>query len=131
MQRNTTRMRSKAGINVSLLLSLLGWLTLVPSFAADEAGLGTYTPLFTEIGIGHPPPHASSPTQARAMAERGAFLDAIRRLARRSGRPAPLDYRGPVIVGTVVREFRVQKIVQHPDGTVEVEVALTAQPPTP
>ncbi len=130
MQKNMTRMHSKAGINVGLL-SLLGWLMLVPSLAADEAGVGTHTPLFTEIGIGHPPPHASSPTQARAMAERGAFLDAIRKLAQRSGRTAPLDYQGPVTVGAVVQGFRVVKVVRHPDGTVEVEVALAAPPRTP
>lgn len=130
MQRNMTRMHSKAGISVGLL-SLLGWLMLVPSFAADEAGVGTHTPLLTEIGIGHPPPHSSSPTQARAMAERGAFLDAIRRLAQKSGRSAPLDYQGQVTVGAVVKGFRIMKVVQRPDGTVEVEVVLAASPPAP
>lgn len=126
MQENTTRMSSRAGISFGLVMSVLGWLLPMPSLVAQEAAAEAPVPLLTAIGVGYPPPNATSPTQARAMAERGAFLDAIRKLAQRSGRAAPLDYQGPVRVGTTVKGFRIMKVLRHPDGTVEVEVALAA-----
>ncbi|TAJ07068.1 MAG: hypothetical protein EPO61_13895 [Nitrospirae bacterium] len=124
-------MPSKAGISFWLLLGLLGWLSPMPSLAAQETQAETPALLLTAIGLGHPPRNASSPTQAKAMAERGAFVDAIRKLAQRSGRAAPLDYRGPVKVGAAVKGFRITKVARHPDGTVEVEVALSAPAKTP
>lgn len=92
MERNMTRMPSRVGIRFWLLLGVLGWLTPMPSLAAQGAKAETPAPLLTAIGLGHPPRNASSPTQARAMAERSAFVDAIRKLAQRSGRAAPFDY---------------------------------------
>lgn len=131
MEQNMTRMPSKAGIRFWLLLSLLGWLSPMPSLAAQGVKTETPASLLTAIGLGHPPRDASSPTQAKAMAERSAFVDAIRKLAQRSGKAAPLDYGGPVKVGTTVKGFRVTKVARHPDGTVEVEVALSAPAKTP
>jgi hypothetical protein len=126
MKENTTRMSSRVGIRFWLLLGLLGWLAPMPSFAAQGTKAETAAPLLTAIGLGHPPSNASSPTQARAMAERSAFVDAIRKLAKRSGLAAPLDYGGPVKVGATVKGFRITKVTQHQDGTVEVEVSLSA-----
>lgn len=126
MKENTTRMSSRAGISVCLVMSLFAWLFPWPSRAAQGAEGGTGAPVLTAIGLGHPPSNATFATQARAMAERGAFVDAIRKLAQRSGRAAPLDYQGPVRVGTTVKGFRIMKVSRHPDGTVEVEVSLAA-----
>ncbi len=126
MERNMTRMSSRVGIRFWLLLGLLGWLAPMPSLAVQGTKAETSAPLLTAIGLGHPPRNASSPTQARAMAERSAFVDAIRKLAKRSGRAAPLDYGGPVKVGAMVKGFRITKVTQYPDGTVEVEVSLSA-----
>lgn len=131
MEQNMTRIPLQAGIRSWLLLGLLGWLVPMPSLAAQGTPTKTPAPLLTAIGLGHPPRNASSPTQARAMAERGAFVDAIRKLAQRIGQEAPLDYRGPVTVGATVKGFRITKVARHPDGTVEVEVALSAPAKTP
>ncbi len=131
MKENTTRMSSRAGIRFWLLLGLLVWLAPTPSLAAQGTKAEPSAPLLTAIGLGHPPRNASFPTQARAMAERSAFVDAIRKLAEKSGRAAPLDYGGPVKVGATVKGFRITKVVQHPDGTVEVEVSLSAPVVTP
>lgn len=126
MKQNTTKMRSRAGISCWLLLGLLVCLLPLPAYGAKGTETKAVTSLLTAIGIGQKPVKASSPTQARAMAERGAFLDAIRKLAERSGRQAPLDYGGPFRVGTTVQGFRIAKIVQDPDGTVEMTVSLSA-----
>ncbi len=131
MEQNMTRMPLQAGIRFWLLLGLLGWVVPLLSLPAQGAQTETPAPLLTAIGLGYPPSNASSPTQARAMAERSAFVDAIRKLAQRSGRAAPLDYGGPVTVGTTVKGFRITKVARHPDGTVEVEIALSAPAKTP
>lgn len=125
MKKSMRRTSLKAGTSLYLLLGLLGWAMPLPALAAPGAKTEAPAPLLTAIGLGHPPRDASSPTQARAMAERSAFLDAIRKLAQRSGKAAPLDYPGPVKVGATVKGFRITKVARHPDGTVEVEVALS------
>lgn len=82
------------------------------------------TSLITASGIGHPPPDAVSPVQAKAMAERAALLQAIRNAARKAGRAAPENFMGTVQVGATVQGFRVMRITALPDGSIEVEVSV-------
>ena len=104
-----------------LLVAILGLAFVAPVQAQI---MPSDRPHISAVGIGHPPADASSPTQARAMAERGAFLDAIREAARKSGRAAPSDYRGSIKVGAVVKGFRIVRITPQPDGSVEIEVSV-------
>jgi hypothetical protein len=125
-----TGMPLKAEIDVICFKQTAGWLLRVAvmglAFVApiQAQNRPSDRPPISAVGIGHPPAAASSPTQARAMAERGALLDAIREAARKSGRAAPSDYRGSIKVGAVVKGFRITRITPQPDGSVEIEVSV-------
>jgi len=112
----------------AVALLLLVAAVLPPAFVTPGQTQSTPPdPAISAVGVGHPPPEATSPTQARAMAERGALLDAIREAARKSGRVAPTDYRGSIKVGAVVKGFRITRITPRPDGSVEIEVAVPSK----
>lgn len=85
----------------------------------------------TAVGIGHPPPDAVSATQARAMAERAAFVRAVREAAKKAGKPMPPTYNGTVTTGATIHGFQVTRITALPDGAVEVEVTVAPSGITP
>ena len=105
-----------------IVVAAPAWL---PAQGPLEAG-----PLVTAVGVGRPPAEAS-PTQARAMAERSAFLNAIREAAEKSGRAAPYEYRGSIRQGVVVKGFRITRVTRYPDGSVEIEVSVPPSGVTP
>lgn len=107
----------------SLLLLSLGLTLLLspPSVQPDSRSAG---PLVTAVGVGRAPEAVTSPSQGRAMAERSAFLSAIREAGRMSGRAVPYDYQGPIHEGLLVKGFRITRVVRRPDGSVEVEVSV-------
>jgi hypothetical protein len=87
-------------------------------------GLAQAQDLISATGLGRPPADSASPAQAYAMAERAAFLQAVREAANKAGRQPPLDYAGPIKVGAVIRDFRITRITRLPDGSVQVEVSV-------
>lgn len=89
------------------------------------------SPLISAVGVGRPPAEPRSATQARAMAERAALLQAIREAAIKSGRRAPLNYRGAIRVGITIQGFRITRITPLPDGSVEIEVSVPRSRITP
>lgn len=112
----------------------LAALALIPALAepgqlAAQDRPAPGTPV-TAVGIGRPPAGAS-PSQARAMAERSAFLNAIREAASRSGRTAPYEYQGAIRQGVVVKGFRITRLTRQPDGSVEIEVSVPPAGVTP
>lgn len=76
------------------------------------------------VGIGYPPPNGTiNEVQGRLLAERAALVDALRNVARQTGRATPRDYRGVIEVGAIVHGFRIERITQLPDGRVEIDIA--------
>lgn len=119
---------------MNVIMTLILWLACATAcqsglaFSQDRPGDSLQ---IVAIGIGRPPARASSPAQARIMAERAAFLQALREAAKQSGRSAPPDYTGPIQVGATVKGFRITRITSHPDGSVEVEVTVPRAGITP
>jgi hypothetical protein len=105
---------------VVLLTAALMWCWTGPAYPQPPQA----PPLISAVGIGHPPAESRSATQAKAMAERAALLQAIREAAKQSGRQAPMNYRGPVRVGATIQGFRITRITPLPDGSVEIEVSV-------
>lgn len=114
----------------------LFWITLVLALLvcgptqAGERTAQAREPI-TAIGIGHPPPDAVSATQARAMAERAAFVRAMREAAKLAGKPMPPVYNGTITTGATIHGFQVTRITSLPDGAVEVEVTVAPSGITP
>jgi len=107
-----------------LLLLFLGvTLLLSPPSARPDSGPAGGA-LVTAVGVGRAPDTVTSATQGRAMAERSAFLNAIREAGRMSGRAVPYDYQGPIRAGLLVKGFRITRVTRRPDGSVEVEVSV-------
>ncbi len=113
--------------------------TFSPSDAVDRAGSGTINWTTNEVyatGIGAPPPHPANAAQARAMAERAAFVVALRNLletvkgVRVDSESIVENFmtRSDVIrtkVDGVMRGARTVKTQYLSDGSVEVLVALS------
>ncbi len=109
------------------VIAILLWLACALAFQSGLASPQERPKEGLQIvatGVGRPPAGVSSPPQAKAMAERAAFLQAIRQAAKLADRSAPLDYSGPVVVGAVIQGFRITRVTSHPDGSVEVEVTV-------
>jgi hypothetical protein len=126
--KNSTRMhfteeievgRDRIVLPVAILLLLYAMGPAYPQQPSAQE-----SPLVFATGIGHPSPEAASPTQARAMAERAALLQAIREAAKKAGRPAPKNYGGTIRVGATVQGFRITRITPLPDGSIEIEVSV-------
>jgi hypothetical protein len=124
LSRATTDFTTSTRRGTILLRCLALWLAFLAPSLAPEAE--AEPPLISAVGVGRPPADASSPSQARAMAERSAFLEAIREAARKSGRSAPYEYQGRIREGSVVKGFRINRVTPKPDGSVEVEVSVPA-----
>lgn len=112
-----------------LTVLALGLAAAEPLWLQAQDRPDSGTPV-TAVGIGRPPADAS-PTQARAMAERSAFLNAIREAASKSGRTAPYEYQGAIRQGMVVKGFRITRLTRRPDGSVEIEVSVPPAGVTP
>ena len=100
-----------------------------PAQAAERAA--SEGDRITAVGVGHPPPDAVSATQARAMAERAAFVRAMREAAKKAGKPMPPPYNGTITTGATINGFQVTRITSLPDGAVEVEVSVVRSGITP
>ncbi|MGH7164928.1 MAG: hypothetical protein ACREIS_05310 [Nitrospiraceae bacterium] len=118
-----------AGMHVFWIVLVLGFLVSGPTQAGERAAHDRE--LITAIGIGHPPPDAVSATQARAMAERAAFVRAMREAAKKAGKPMPPAYSGTITTGATIHGFQVTRITSLPDGAVEVEVTVAPSGITP
>ncbi len=116
-------------MHVFWITLILGLLVCGPT-QAGERTVQDREPI-TAVGIGHPPPDAVSATQARAMAERAAFVRAMREAAKLAGKPVPPAYNGTITTGATIQGFRVTRITALPDGAVEVEVTVAPSGVTP
>ena len=113
--------------------------TFGPADAVDRTGSGVINWTTNEVyatGIGAPPPHPANAAQARAMAERAAFVVALRNLletvkgVRVDSETLVENFmtRSDVIrtkVDGVVRGARTVRTNYLSDGSVEVLVALS------
>jgi hypothetical protein len=110
-----------------------------PADAVDRTGSGTINWTTNEVyatGIGAPPPHPVNAAQARAMAERAAFVVALRNLLE-TVKGVRVDSESIVenfmtksdVIRTkvdgIVRGARTVKTQYLSDGSVEVLVALS------
>ena len=123
MEETEMTVEKGAGLTVHaviLLTAAFMWLSAGPAFPQPSNA----PPMISAVGIGRPPDESRSATQAKAMAERAALLQAIREAAKQSGRRAPMNYRGPVQVGATIQGFQITRITPLPDGSVEVEVSV-------